>query len=153
MSALDTMFAKMAQVQGHVRVHDCRGMHKSQWRPELGYWVCATCAVPLDEQRRGQWATHLWLQPNSTKKESEMTNELRMWTDTHDWVVATSVEDARAIVTELTGSCESEVDEWEALPNEQVLKVVTDDDPPQRQAKTCAEWVAEGRGHVASADW
>lgn len=44
MSVLDDMFTKMASLQGHVRVHDCRGMHKSRWAPELGYWRRVTRA-------------------------------------------------------------------------------------------------------------
>lgn len=75
MSVLDDMFTKMASLQGHVRVHDCRGMHKSQWAPELGYWVCATCMVALDEKRRGQWATHTWIQRDEVRPVQEESLE------------------------------------------------------------------------------
>jgi hypothetical protein len=61
MSLLFDIAQKMARLQGHVRVHDCRGTHESRWREDLGYWDCAKCMTPLDEQRRGQWSTVRWL--------------------------------------------------------------------------------------------
>jgi len=40
---------------------DCRGMHFSEWDPELGYWVCTRCNLPLDEKRRPGGLEARWI--------------------------------------------------------------------------------------------
>jgi hypothetical protein len=46
------------------RIVDCRGMHASEWRPDLGYWVCARCGVALDEKRRPGGLDGHWVSPH-----------------------------------------------------------------------------------------
>lgn len=78
---------------------------------------------------------------------------LQVWTDGEDWVVAESAEDAMMVMVEHAGSCDSDLSEWKALPDGETLRVTVEDDPAERYAKTCAEWAAEGRGHLASVNW
>jgi hypothetical protein len=46
------------------RIVDCRGMHASEWRPDLGYWVCTCCGVALDEKRRPGGLDGHWVSPH-----------------------------------------------------------------------------------------
>jgi hypothetical protein len=71
--------------------------------------------------------------------------DLQVWTNGDDWVVAESEADATSIVVDLMGY---ETGPWEPLARDSVLTLTTDDGG--KEAKTCAEWAAEGRGHLAS---
>lgn len=77
--------------------------------------------------------------------------DLQVWTNGDEWVVAESEADATRVVVDLTGCDPSECAPWKALDNASVLTVRDDDGG--KDAKTCAEWAAEGRGHLASANW
>lgn len=90
----------------------------------------------------------------SSRTSPTITMALQVWTDGEDWVVAESAEDAVAVMMEHIGADDpSEITEarkWKALANDKTLRVTVDDDPAEHHIKTCAEWAAEGRGHLAS---
>lgn len=59
-------------------------------------------------------------------------------------MVAESEADATSIVVDLTGCDPTDVGPWKALAGDSMLTVRDDDGG--KEAKTCAEWAAEGRG-------
>lgn len=77
--------------------------------------------------------------------------DLQVWTNGDDWVVAESEADATSIVVDLTGCDPTDVGPWKALAGDSMLTVRDDDGG--KEAKTCAEWPAEGRGYLASVNY
>lgn len=91
-------------------------------------------------------------------------SELHVYTASEEeWVVAASPVDARDVYCAHIG-CEPDeapdqgtayggthTDDWEALPDEQTLKIYDDE---TTHSKTCAGWVREhGRGYLCSANY
>ena len=79
-------------------------------------------------------------------------NDLYVWTDCEDWVIASNEEDADRICAELYGSGELDL-EWRKLPNDKVV-CVDFEDGPGRLELTCEQWIRRnGRGHLCSLDY
>lgn len=90
-----------------------------------------------------------------------MSEDLHVWHNGYDWVVAKDEADARAVEHEMIGdpcthddTCDCEGDGWDQVPDEAPLKIATGEDgAPPIVTKTCAEWVKdEGRGFLCSTE-
>ena len=77
-------------------------------------------------------------------------NDLSVWYDGEDWVIAESAEDATAICAATFGSYEGD-GEWRKLPGDKVISVC---DGSETLELTCEQWVARNsRGHLCSLDY
>lgn len=87
-----------------------------------------------------------------TQGAREEMNDLAVWYDGEDWVIASSAEDADRICAELYGSGDLEC-KWRKLPNDKVI-CVDFEDGPGRIELTCGQWIRRnGRGHLCSLDY
>ena len=90
-------------------------------------------------------------------------DDLHVWHNGYDWVVATTAEDARAVEHEVSlggvcshdDACDCEGDGWEQWPDDKTVTIHDlDGDEGPTQTKTCAEWVAQqGRGFLCSTEY
>jgi len=76
---------------------------------------------------------------------------LGVWTNGDEWVVAADARDALHVWADAMGERPDDYAdsfEWKRLPDEKLLMIDYDDEDEEQ--RTCAEWMAKGRGLLAS---
>ncbi len=86
-----------------------------------------------------------------------MSNELHVFNNDHDWVIATSPKDAIAVwCAEMGENIENysyEEETWDVLDDGKFISIFVEEDDTEATRKTCAEWIAEkGRGFLCTTD-
>lgn len=78
---------------------------------------------------------------------------LHVWTDDAEWVVASSLDDVRAVLREHRGDDDILIEDFTKLPDDKVI-TISDEDGSGKTSKTAAEWAAEnGRGFLCSTEY